>query len=352
MVLRLRFITSTPLNVRRGSGTFAGIRALADALRDLGVEIHLDAPRVHLPVYTLERITFNETLAVRAGDEFDATIGFDLDGYRIAGREGRPHLAALKGVAADEFRHEKRLTRATMRLQAYLEGIHVRRAAAVLATSRYSAEVAREAYGLAEPPRIVPELIGLAGWRALLRANAAAGDPGCFTVLSVCRFYPRKRLNVLLRAAAQLRARIPHLSVRLVGNGPELSRLRALWRELKLEGTAAFLGDVSREQLAAEYNRCDLFCLPSVQEGFGLVFLEAMASAKPVVAARAAAVPEVVPQGILVEPDNPEALADAIESLYRSPDRRAQLVAAGSRWVERFDSPRVAAIFLDEVRRI
>jgi glycosyltransferase involved in cell wall biosynthesis len=350
LVLRLRFITSTPLNVQQGSGTFVGIRSLCDALRHLGVGLDLVVPQVHLPVYTLERILFNETL--RARDACDATVGFDLDGYRIAGREGHPHIASLKGVIADELRNESGMTRATMRVQAHFETIHVRRADAVVCTSRHSAEAAREAYRLPQLPRIVPEMINLAGWRSLLGGNPARQDEERFTILSVCRFYPRKRLHVLLEAAAQLRSRIPCLSVRLVGNGPEAARLRALHRDLSLGDMVCFVGDVSREQLAAEYNRADLFCLPSVQEGFGVVFLEAMAAGKPIVAARAAAIPEVVPHGVLVERDNAEALAAGIESLYRAPALRAAQAATGSLWVEQFDAPRVAALFLDEVRRV
>ena len=340
------------MSVQRGSGTFAGIQSLRDGLRNLGVEVELAAPRVHLPIYTLERILFNEALRFRPKGEFDATVGFDLDGYRIAGRGDRPHIAALKGVIADELRHESGMTRATMAAQARLEGIHARRANAVLATSHYSAETAREAYGLRKTPHVVPELIDLGGWRSLLRANPAGPESAHFTVLTVCRFYPRKRLHILLHAAAELRGRIPRLTVRLAGNGPEASRLHALHRDLRLEDTVEFLGDVSREQLAAEYNRCDVFCLPSVQEGFGVVFLEAMAAAKPIVAARAAAVPEVVPQGVLVERDNPEALAAGIESLYRAPDLRAELAAAGSLRVEQFDSAKVAALFLNELRSL
>ncbi|MFN7992547.1 MAG: glycosyltransferase family 4 protein [Bryobacteraceae bacterium] len=312
--------------------------------------MRLDAPRIHLPVYTLERILFNQTLG-RASN-YDATIGFDLDGYRLAGRRGGPHVAALKGVIADELRFESGMTQATMRVQARFEAAHVHRADAVFATSRYSARMARDAYGLSELPRIVPELIDLSGWRRALESNPAEPDRSRFTVLTVARFYPRKRLTHLLQAAAQLRSRIPGLMVRVVGNGPERARLFRLQRELNLGPIVRFLGDVSRAELAAEYNRCDLFCLPSVQEGFGIVFLEAMAAGKPIVAARAAAVPEVVPHGILVEPDNPEALAGGIEQVYRSQELRTRLGATGLQWVEQFDSPQVAGLFLDEVRRV
>jgi len=77
------------------------------------------------------------------------------------------------------------------------------------------------------------------------------------------------------------------------------------------------------------------------------VLLEAMAAEKPIVAARAGAIPEVVPHGLLVDADSPEALAAGIESLYRSPETRDSLGRAGARWVEQFDAPRVARLFLD-----
>ena len=98
-----------------------------------------------------------------------------------------------------------------------------------------------------------------------------------------------------------------------VGAGPCGPYLRQLSGELKLDGAVTWLGDISRSQLIAEYNRADIFCLPSVQEGFGIVLLEAMAAGKPIVAARAAAIPEVAPHGLLVEPDSEEALEAGIE---------------------------------------
>ena len=339
--MRIRFLTSTPLDVRRGSGTYVGIHVLARALESLGHTVAFESPAYHLPIYTLQRLVFNRSL--RPSAECDLTVGFDMDGYRIAASPG--HVAALKGVIADEVRFESGATRFTMSVQARRERLHVERAARVLVTSRYSGERAKEYYGLREFPLVVPELIDLREWRRLLELHPAGGPR--FVVLLVGRFYRRKRVDVLLHAAVRLRESVPGLEIRIVGNGPCAERWRRLARDLKLGGTVTWLGDVTRAGLAAEYNRSDVFCLPSVQEGFGIVLLEAMAAAKPIVASRAGAIPEVIPHGVLVQPDSAEALAASIEALHRAPERRAELGRTGSAWVEQFDASRVALRFLE-----
>lgn len=338
--MRIRFLTSTPLDIRRGSGTYVGMQVLGHALESLGHTVEFETPRRRLPVYTLERLIFNRSL--RASTSFDLTVGFDMDGYRIA--EERTHVAALKGVIADEVLFESGMTRRTMALQAGCERLHVHRAARVLATSRYSAERARQLYGLAGLPAVVPELIDVAEWRKLLALRPATSSR--FTVLFAGRHYRRKRLELLVGAAALLRRRIPKLEVRIVGSGPCTAALQRLSRRLKLEDTVVWLGDVSRSALAAEYNRADIFCLPSVQEGFGIVLLEAMAAGKPIVAARAGAIPEVAPHGTLVEPESAEAIAAAIQELHDSPESREVMARKGSLWVEQFEAPRVAHLFL------
>jgi glycosyltransferase involved in cell wall biosynthesis len=340
---RLQFITAIPLSVERGSGCFVGIRTLLEGLRALGNQVELVTPSLHLPMFTAERILFNEQLRHRQF-QADATVGFDLDGYGVAGRGGIPHIANIKGVLADAVPFESGLTRVSLALQARLEKLHAQRADCVITISRYCADRIEELYGVRNAV-VVPELIDLEGWRNLFARNPAPPVQGKFTVLCVCRFYPRKRVDVLLRAAALLAPRIPELAVRIVGAGWEEARLRALWRELRLESVVHWVGNASPDELAREYNTADVFCLPSVQEGFGIVFLEAMAAGKPIVAARAAAVPEVVTKGLLIEPDNVEALAEAIAVLYNDSGLRARLGEAGRSEVEQYEMKRVAQRF-------
>lgn len=347
----LQLITSIPWDVRNGSGCYVGTSTLAESLRRFGIGVELIRPNLTTPFFTTTRLLFNESLRWR---QFDgaATIGVDADGYAIAGRRKRlPHIACIKGVLRDAVRFESGATRASLALQADLERRNARHADLVITVSRYCAEKLEEFYGVRDAV-VVPELIDLEGWRHQFKVNPAEPDPHKFTVLSVCRFYPRKRLEVLLRAAMLLRKAIPQLEIRIVGNGPQRDRLQAICRKLGLGPVVRWLGDASRSRLAEEYNRCDLFCLPSVQEGFGIVFLEAMAAGKAIVAVRAAAIPEVVRNGILVEPDQPEALADAIRHLYLHPDNRQAMGMAGYRGVADFDMSRIGARFLTEIVRV
>ena len=281
-------------------------------------------------------------------------VGCDLDGFLWARRRGRrPFVVMLKGIIADELRNERGLVRALLGVQARWERRNTARADAVLVPSRYSASVAAEVYGVpAARIGVVPEAIDLAAWRARLAAAPRRPRAGP-TVLAVGRTYARKRFPDLLHAAARLKPAIPGLRVRVVGKGPEWDALVRLHTELGLGDTVALRGDVTWDELAEEYVNADCFCLPSVQEGFGIVFLEAMAAGLPVVACRAAAVPEVVREGetgVLVPPRAPPALADALADLLRRPERARALGGAARVRVADYAVERVAERFLDTVR--
>jgi glycosyltransferase involved in cell wall biosynthesis len=349
--VRFEFLSSTPASPTEGSGTWVAIDGLVRGLERLGHVVTCRALGRRTGFHTLDRWLYNARVAA-APPAADVVVGVDLDGFlwaRARRRRGR-FVVALKGIIADELQNERGLVRALLGVQARWERANTACADRVVVPSRYSASIAHAVYGVpAERLAVVPEPIDLAEWR---RRFAEAGTPAraAPTVLAVARMYPRKRLQDLLRAAAILRERIPAVAVRIVGEGPESARLRALHASLGLGRTVTFLGDISRQALAVEYVGADCFCLPTVQEGFGLVFAEAMAAGLPVVACRAAAVPEVVEDrrtGLLVNRESPEELAMALETLLTNPGLRAALGAAGAARVAAFDLEPVARRFVE-----
>ena len=96
-----------------------------------------------------------------------------------------------------------------------------------------------------------------------------------------------KGVDDLIRAVAQLRPTIPDLHLAVAGDGDDLMRLETLAAEMNVTNSVHFLQGLSREKLAACYARADVFALPSTGEGFGIVFLEAMAFGTPIVAVAA-----------------------------------------------------------------
>jgi len=165
--------------------------------------------------------------------------------------------------------------------------------------------------------------------------------------------YPRKNLAALLRATVLLVRELPELRVRLVGDGPERASLERLTRELSLESRVTFLGHVRLSALAAEYAACTVFCLPSLQEGFGLVFVEAMAAGKPIVALAASSTPELITDGVhgrLVPPGNDAALAGALRQLLDNPSLRQRVADANRTRAREFTIDHMTQQFIEAVR--
>ena len=347
--MRFELLTSTPLSPTEGSGTFVAIDGLVRGLAALRHTAAVRPLTLRTGFHTLDRWLYNLDVA-RRPRAADVTVGVDLDGFLWARRRRGPFVVMLKGIIADELRNERGWVRALLSIQARWERLNTARADRVIVPSRYSASVAREVYGIPEAKlAIVPEPIDLADWRRRF-ADAARPRAARPTILSVARMYPRKRLEDLLHAAAILRARISDAQIRIVGEGPESARLHLLHQKLGLGDTVVLLGEVSRSRLAVEYTIAHCFCLPTVQEGFGLVFAEAMAAGLPVVACRAAAVPEIVEDGrtgILVGLRNPAELAQALETLLVNENLRTEFGLAARRRIEAFDLPRVAGRFLE-----
>ena len=222
-----------------------------------------------------------------------------------------------------------------------------------LAVSRQVAAQLRDRFGV-RPGKItlVPNAVSLDQFPHDATPNSTRpADPAAPpTVLTVARLDPQKGLHHLVAAAAL----VPEVRVMIVGDGPERGALETRIAQLGLGDRVHLLG--FRTDIPELLAGCDLFVLPSLFEGLPLSILEAMAAGKAVVATAIGGNDEAVVDGVtglLVPPADPQALADALRTLLREPERRRRLGEAGRRRAEAEFSAtamvrRVAAVY-DEV---
>jgi len=230
-----------------------------------------------------------------------------------------------------------------------VRGAFARARFVVVASENYR-RASRELVGFDAKVRVIPYGIVLARFdltpaladRALALRAAWGNKP---VVLAVGRLVGYKGFDVLLRAAAGLDA-----TVVIVGAGPEEARLRAV-----APPGAVFAGRVSDADLPAYYHACDLFCLPSltIAEAFGVVLLEAMACAKPLVTTSlptgVTAVNRAGVTGLVVPPGDAGALREALRALTGDGARRKAMGEAGRRAVE---AEHTAALMADRYLKL
>jgi phosphatidylinositol alpha-1,6-mannosyltransferase len=168
----------------------------------------------------------------------------------------------------------------------------------------------------------------------------AAAPPRGATLLTVGRLVPRKGVDVVIRALRRLPI---HVAYRVVGSGPDLARLRQIAADSGVLDRVTFLGRVDAEQLADEYRRCAIYVQPSRRtldgelEGYGLVYFEAAAWGRPVVAGRSGGEVDAVVDGttgLLVDGTSVDAVASAIDALLADQTRMRAFGAAGRKRVE------------------
>ena len=172
----------------------------------------------------------------------------------------------------------------------------------------------------------------------------AEPPPPPFTLLSVGRLVQRKGLDVAIRAVAELRRQHPDIRYLIGGRGPERPHLQALARDLGVADVVHFLESVPATDLPDLYRQAHVFVLPLRREeransieGFGMVFLEAAATAVPSVAGRTGGAVEAVRDGetgLLVPPADVNALIRALARLIKDEAFRRRLGQNGRRWVE------------------
>jgi phosphatidyl-myo-inositol dimannoside synthase len=168
------------------------------------------------------------------------------------------------------------------------------------------------------------------------------------TVLTVGRIAASERYkghDAILDAWPDVLRRVPDAVYLIVGDGDDRHRLELRAREMGITNSVHFAGSVSPEELDVCYDRCSVFAMPARTEldvraprgeGFGIVFLEAMAHGKPVVGPRVGAPAEFIrsgEHGLLVDPANSAEIAGALIELLEDPGRARRMGETGKNWV-------------------
>jgi glycosyltransferase involved in cell wall biosynthesis len=166
----------------------------------------------------------------------------------------------------------------------------------------------------------------------------------------------RKNLRLAILGVAAARRRGVPVSFRLGGEGPERRDLERLAQDAGVGDCVQFLGHVDERSKAELLGSADVFLFPSSLEGFGLAAAEALSASVPVIALKRSSLPEVVQDGVsglLLDHDDPESMANAIERLARNPQLGRLLGESGRQDVTvRFDPERASALVADLYQRV
>jgi asparagine synthase (glutamine-hydrolysing) len=189
----------------------------------------------------------------------------------------------------------------------------------VLAISRYTANL-MIAWGIdPERTRILPVTVDGEVFRPTGRQKRSNG----LTLLTVARLDATERykgVDLVIKTLGRLLIRYPEIKYVIAGKGDDLPRLHALAREAGVADRVDFRGYVPDEELPALYNEADVFVMPSQNEGFGIVFLEALACGVPVIAGNKDGSVDVVLNGeigVLIDPHDSHQLDEAIRSFVK-----------------------------------
>jgi glycosyltransferase involved in cell wall biosynthesis len=217
----------------------------------------------------------------------------------------------------------------------------LRRCSQIITLTQYVAGTVDEAMSSRHAPiAVVPGCLSDAWIAGVEPRQEPTGQAVVLTVSRLEQEEGRKGVDRVIEAMPSVMKRVPGAILRIVGDGSDRRRLEQLAAASGVEECVEFLGAVDDATLKRLYATSDVFALPSVQEGFGLVYLEAMSHGLPSVIATDTAVVEVVEpevSGVDVHPDRVDELAEAICSLLTDRARWSQMSRmAADRFQERY----------------
>ncbi len=369
-MLEICVVTQQYKNVISGIGLYT--RNLVSSLRNAGHQVTVIAPRdqnishqnavrfigVATPLLKSSQarwiflaLSFAQTLSYLKSREH-----FDLIHFTDA-REALlcPQIAPFVGNINDTYAAEVQNIRYYLRY--YLDGTirwsyyqftkifesrALRRLQAVIANSQYTASVIGSKYHISkERLYVCYKSIDPTLYSAVDRRKERSSS---YRILFVGGNMQRKGLPTLIRAAPKVLSILPNTEFWIVGKDVVLPRMISLSQSLGVYSNFCFWGWMSHNNLLDLYSQADIFVMPSLIEAFGVTFLEAMACGVPVIGTRVGGIPEIIQHeynGLLVEPNNVDELANAIIRLLLEDGLRQRLIVGGLETIDRFSVSRM-----------
>lgn len=152
------------------------------------------------------------------------------------------------------------------------------------------------------------------------------------SILQVGYLIERKKGDITIQALNLLKKNYPDVSLTFIGNGPEQERFEALANDLGLQNDVCFMGEQPNSVVLAKMSKARFFAMPSVREGFGIVYLEAMASGCITIGTEGEGVADLIvsgENGFLVPPDDPDAIAKIISWCLDHPEEATAIAERG-----------------------
>jgi glycosyltransferase involved in cell wall biosynthesis len=258
--------------------------------------------------------------------------------------------ASVAGVPFSFTAHAYDMYQSTPRQRNDTLGWKVRHAARAFTVSDFGGRFVAAAVANGDGGRIRTAYVGIP--TELFREEPPAAPAEPLRLLAVARFCDKKGLDTLIDACALLEGRGLAFTLALYGDGPNREALVAQVAGHHLEHRVRFGGAVPQEEVARQMRDCHAFVLPCRRDrngdmdGIPTVFMEAMATGRPVVSCAVSGIPELVRDGetgLLVPSENPAALASALERLAGDPGLRARLGSAAHALVARQHDQRTNA---------
>lgn len=182
-----------------------------------------------------------------------------------------------------------------------------------------------EECGVCAPMQVI-----LNGFNVRYVADGLPKDPA--HIMQVGSLIPRKKTDMTIRAVAMLKEQTGKAHLTVIGSGPERENLKELAGQLHLADDVTFAGQLSNREVQERMSEATYFVMPSVREGFGIVYLEAMAAGCIVIGTEGEGIVDAITHGengFLVPADDPEAIAAVIRGCIDDPQRAAVIAENG-----------------------